>query len=88
MNSMAFSLLANSSAGIDENQEMELTIGSLSIFIGPSGLTRLSDPVKPDPSASEPKTVAMMEYFEGSSSEVNSPVNLGEVQKAKNCRRR
>jgi hypothetical protein len=83
MNSMAFSLLANSSAGIDGNQEMELTIGSLSIFIGPSGSTRLSDLAKPDPSASEPETVAMMEYFEGSSSEVNSPVSLGKVQKSK-----
>jgi hypothetical protein len=83
MNSMAFSLLANSSAGIDENQEMELTIGSLSILIGPSGSTRLSDLAKPDPSASEPETVAMMEYSEGSSSEVNSPVSLGEVQEGK-----
>jgi hypothetical protein len=62
---------------------MELTIGSLSIFIGPSGLTRLSDSAKPDPSASEPKTVAMMEYSEDSSSEVNSPVSLGEVQERK-----
>jgi hypothetical protein len=83
MNLTAFSLLANSSAGIDKNQEMELTIGSLSIFIGPSGLTRLSDPVKPDPSASELEIVAMMEYSEGSSSEVNSPVSLGEVQEGK-----
>jgi hypothetical protein len=83
MNSMAFSLLANSRAGIDENQEMELTIGSLSIFIGPSSSTRLSDPAKQDPSASEPEIVAMMEYSEGSSSEVNSPVSLGEVQKGK-----
>jgi hypothetical protein len=83
MNSMAFSLVANSSAGIDENQEMELTIGSLSIFIGPSGLTRLSDPAKPDPSASEPEIVAMMEYSEGSSSEVNSSVSIGEVQEGK-----
>jgi hypothetical protein len=87
MISMAFSLLANSSVGIDENQEMELTIGSLSIFIGPLGSTRLSDLAKPDPSASEPKTVAMMEYSEGSSSEVNSPVSLGEVQEGKNRRR-
>jgi hypothetical protein len=79
MNSTAFSPLANSSTGIDKNQEMELTIKSLSIFIGPSGLTRLSDPVKPDPSASEPKIVAMMEYSEGSSSEVKSPISLGEV---------
>jgi hypothetical protein len=83
MNLTAFSLLANSSAGIDENQEMELTIGSLSILIGPSSSTRLSDPAKPDPSASEPETVAMMEYYEGSSSEVNSPVSLEEVQKRK-----
>jgi hypothetical protein len=83
MNSTAFSLLANNSAGIDENQEMELTIGSLSIFIGPSGSTRLSDPAKLEPSAIEPKTVAMMEYSEGSSSEVNPPVSLGEVQERK-----
>jgi hypothetical protein len=74
MNSTAFLLLANSSAEFDENQEMELTIGSLSILIGPSGLTRLSDPAKPDPSASEPETEIMMEYSEGSSSEVNSRV--------------
>jgi hypothetical protein len=80
MNSTAFLLLANSSAGIDRNQETELTIGSLNIFIGPSGLTRLSDPTKPDPSASEPKTKAMMESSEGSSSEVNSPVSTGEAQ--------
>jgi hypothetical protein len=62
---------------------MELTIGSLSIFIGPSGSSRLSDPTKQDSSASEPETVAMMEYSEGSSSEVNSPVSSGEVQKGK-----
>jgi hypothetical protein len=83
MNSMAFSLLANSSAGIDESQEMEVTIESLSIFIEPSGLTRLSDPAKPDPSASEPEIEVMMEYSEGSSSEVDSPVSAGEVQERK-----
>jgi hypothetical protein len=83
MNSTAFSFLANSSAEVDENQEMELTIGSLSILIGPSGSSRLSDPTKQDPSASEPETVAMMEYSDGSSSEVNSPVSLEEVQKGK-----
>jgi hypothetical protein len=83
MNLMAFSLLANSSTEVDENQEMELTIGSFSIFIGPSGSSRLSDPTKQDPSASEPETVAMMEYSEGSSSEVNSPVSLEEVQEGK-----
>jgi hypothetical protein len=75
MDSTAFSLLANSSAGINRNQETELTIGSLNIFIGPSGSTHLSDPTKPDPSASEPEMKAMMESSEGSSSEVNSPVS-------------
>jgi archaellin len=83
MNSMAFSLLANSSAEVNENQEMELTIGSISIFIGPSGSSSLSDPTKQDPSVSEPETTAMMEYSEGSSSEVNSPVSSEEVQKGK-----
>jgi hypothetical protein len=83
MNLTAFSLLDNNSTEVDENQEMELTIGSLSILIGPSGSSRLSDPMKQDPSASEPETVAMMEYSDGSSSEVNSPVSLEEVQKGK-----
>jgi hypothetical protein len=77
---MTFSLLANSSREVDENQEMELTIRSLSILIGPSGSSRLSNLMKKDSSASEPKIVAMMEYSESSSSEVNSPVSSGEVQ--------
>jgi hypothetical protein len=80
---MAFSLLANSSTEVDENQEMELTIGSLSILIGPSGASRLSDLTKQNPSASEPETVAIMEYSDGSSSEVNSPVSIEEAQKGK-----
>jgi hypothetical protein len=80
MNSTAFSLLANNSAEVDENQEMELTIESLSIFIGPSGSSRLSDLTKPDPSASKPETVVMLESLEGSSSEVNSPVSLGKAK--------
>jgi hypothetical protein len=79
MNSTAFLLLANSSTGTDENQEMELTIGSLSIFVRPSGSTRLSDSAKLDSSASEHETVAMIESSEGSSSEVNSPFSLAEV---------
>jgi hypothetical protein len=83
MNLTAFSLLANSNTEVDENQEMELTIGSLSIFIGPSGSSRLLDLTKQDPSASELETVAMMEYSEGSSSEVNSSVSLEEVHKGK-----
>jgi hypothetical protein len=76
MNSTAFSLLANSRSELDENQEMELTIGSLSILIGPSGSSRLSDSTKPDPSASKPETEETLESSEGSSSEVNSPVSL------------
>jgi hypothetical protein len=80
MNLMAFLLLANSSAKVNENQEMELTIGSLNILIGPSGSTRLSDSTKPDPSASKTETKATLESSEGSSSEVNSPVSAGEAQ--------
>jgi hypothetical protein len=76
MNSTAFSLLANSSTELDGSQEMELTIGSLSIFVRPSGSSRLSDSMKPDPSASKPKIEVMLESSEGSSSEVNSPVSL------------
>jgi hypothetical protein len=76
MNSTAFSLLANSSAKVDENQEMELTIGSLSIIVGPSGSSRLSESTKPDPSANKPKTEETLESSEGSSSEVNLPVSL------------
>jgi hypothetical protein len=83
MNSTAFSLLANNSAEFNESLEMEIAIGSLSILIGPSGSSRLSDPTKQDPSASEPETIAMMEYSEGSSSEENSPVSLEEMQKGK-----
>jgi hypothetical protein len=83
MNSTAFSLLANSSSEVNGSQEMELTIGSLSILIGPSGSSRLLDPTKQDPSTSEPEATAIMEYFDGSSSEVNSSVSLEEVQKEK-----
>jgi hypothetical protein len=74
MNSTAFSLLANSSSEAD---------GSLSILIGPSGSSRLSDPTKQDPSAREPEATEIMEYSDSSSSEVNSPVSLEEVQKEK-----
>jgi hypothetical protein len=76
MNSTAFSLLANSSPEVDGSQEVEFTIGSLSILIGPSGSSRLSDSAKPDPSASKPETEETLESSEGSSSEVNSPVSL------------
>jgi hypothetical protein len=83
MNSTAFSLLANSSSEVDGSQEIELTIRSLSILIGPSGFSRLSDPTKQGSSAKEPEATAIMEYSNSSSSEVNSPVSLEEVQKRK-----
>jgi hypothetical protein len=67
---------ANSSSELDGSQEMELTIGSLSILIGPSGSSRLSDSTKPGPSVSKPETEETLESSEGSSSEVNSPVSL------------
>jgi hypothetical protein len=76
MNSTAFSLLANSSSELDGSEEMELTIGSLGLIIGPSGSSRLSDSTKPDPLANKPKTEETLESSEGSSSEVNSPVSL------------
>jgi hypothetical protein len=65
------------------DQDMDLTIGSLNFRVGSLGLIRLSDPAKPGPSASEPKIVAMSKSLEGSSSEVNSPVSLAEVEEGK-----
>jgi hypothetical protein len=65
------------------DQDMDLTIGSLNFRVGSLGSIRLSDPTKPDPSASEPETVAMSESSEGSSSEVNSPVSLAEAEEGK-----
>jgi hypothetical protein len=76
MNSTAFSLLANSSSELNGNQEMELTIGSLRIIIGPSGSSRLSDSMKSDPLANKPETEETLESSEDSSSEVNSPVSF------------
>jgi hypothetical protein len=55
---------------------MELTIGSLSIIIGPSGSSRLSDSTKPDPSANKPEMEETLESSEDSSSEVNLPVSF------------
>jgi hypothetical protein len=76
MNSTAFSRLGNSNPKVDGNKEMELTIGSLNFLVGSSGSTRLSDPAKQDPSASEIKTIAMSGSSVGSSSEVNSQVSF------------
>jgi hypothetical protein len=76
MNSTAFSLLANSNPEVDESEEMELTIRSLSFYVGPSGSTRLSDPAKLGPSASKAERITISGSFVGSSSEVNSPISL------------
>jgi hypothetical protein len=84
MNSTAFSLLANSNPEVDEIQEMELTIGSLSFYVGPSGSTRLLDPAKLGPSESKAERITIFGSSMGSSSEVNSPVSLtatGDMQK-------
>jgi hypothetical protein len=83
MNSMAFLLSANSSAEFDESQEVELTIGSLSIFIGTSGSSHLSDSTKPNLLANKPEAEVMLESSEGSSSEVNSLVSPGKAPIAK-----
>jgi hypothetical protein len=80
MNSTTFLVLANSSPEVDENQKMELTIGSLSFYIGPSGSTRLSNPAKSGPSASKIKTITMFGSSVGSSSEVNSPVSFAATE--------
>jgi hypothetical protein len=65
------------------DQDMDLTIRSLNFRVGSLGSIRLSDSAKLGPSASEPKTVAMLESLEGSSSEVNSPVSLAETEERK-----
>jgi hypothetical protein len=54
---------------------MELTIRSLSFYVGPSGLTCLSDPAKPGPSANKTEIITKSGSSVGSSSEANSPVS-------------
>jgi hypothetical protein len=80
MNSTAFSLLANSNTKVDESQERELTFGSLSFYIGPSGSTCLSDPTKLVPSAGKAERMTTSGSSVGSSSEVNSPVSLAATE--------
>jgi hypothetical protein len=65
------------------DQDMDFTIGSLNFRVGSLGSIRLLDPMKSDPSASEPKTVAMSESSEDSCSEVNSPISLEEEEERK-----
>jgi hypothetical protein len=62
------------------DQDMDLTIGSLNFHVGSLGSIRLSDPVKPGPSASKSKTETMSELSEGSSSKLNSPVSFTEIE--------
>jgi hypothetical protein len=80
MNSTAFSLLASSSLEVDENKKMELTIGSLSFYVGPSGSTCLSDPAKLGPLTNKTKIIAKSGSSVGSSSEANSPVSLAATE--------
>jgi hypothetical protein len=80
MNSTAFSLLANSNPEVDINQEMELTIRSLSFYVGPSGSTRLSDPAKSGLLTSKTERITMSRSSVGSSSEVNSSVSLAATE--------
>jgi hypothetical protein len=83
MNSTAFSFLANSNLEVDENQKMELTIGSLSFYVGPSGSTRLLDPAESGPSANKAKSTTLSGSSVGSFSEVNSPVSFAATQNTK-----
>jgi hypothetical protein len=80
MNSTAFSRLTNNNPEVDENQEIELTFGSLSFYIRPSGSTRLSDPTKSGPSASKTESITASGSSVGSSSEVNSLVSLAATE--------
>jgi hypothetical protein len=76
MNSTAFLLLANSNPEVGENQEMEMTIRSLSFYVGPSSSIRLLDLTKSGPSASKVERIKISGSSMGSSSEVNSSVSL------------
>jgi hypothetical protein len=59
---------------------MELTIGSLSFYVGPSGSTRFLDPAKSGPLTSKTKTITKSGLSVGSSSEVNSPVSPAAIE--------
>jgi hypothetical protein len=83
MNSTAFWPLANSNPEVDKYQKMELTIGSLSFYVGPSGSTCLSDPTESGPSASKTKTITLSGSLVGSSSEANLPVSFAATENTK-----
>jgi hypothetical protein len=80
MNSMAFSLLANSSPEVDENKKTELTFGSLSFYVGPSGSTCLLNPAKSGPSTSKTEIITKSGSSVGSFSEANSSVSLAATE--------
>jgi hypothetical protein len=65
------------------DQEMDLTIGSLSSRAGSLGSIRLSDPTKSDSTARRTATMAISESLVGSSSEVNSPVSFATMESMK-----
>jgi hypothetical protein len=65
------------------DQDMDLTIGSLNFCVGSLGSIRLSDPAKPDPSATKSEIETMSESSEGSSNEVNSPISPMEIEAEK-----
>jgi hypothetical protein len=80
INSMAFLLSTNSNPEVNENQETELTFGSLSFYIGPSGSTCLSDLTKSAPSAGKTERMTASGSSVGSSSKANSPVSLAATE--------
>jgi hypothetical protein len=65
------------------DQDMDLTFESINFRVGSLGSIRLSDPVKPGPSASKSKTETTSESSKGSSSEVNSQVSFMEIETEK-----
>jgi hypothetical protein len=80
MNSTAFSLLANCNQEVDERQEKELTFGSLSFYIGPSGSTHLSDLMKSIPSVGQAERTIASGSSVGFSNKVNSLVSLAATE--------
>jgi hypothetical protein len=58
------------------DQEMDLMIGSFNFHAGSLGSVHLSDPTKSGPSSGKTAIVETPETSVGSSSEVNSPVNI------------
>jgi hypothetical protein len=68
------------------DQEMDLTIGSLSFRVGSLGSICLSDLTKSDPSAGKTVTMAISESSVRSSSKVNLPVSFTVMEKIEDCR--